>query len=151
MTLVRFNPAKEVRNIERELNRVWNGVFNRFGNEESNDEYENAVWSPLTDIAEDDNNYFVHADLPGVEKKDLKLEYIDGQLTISGERKNESEEKGKTFHRVERSFGRYFRSFRVPEKVVVEKIEANFKDGQLTITIPKAEDAKPKKLDIHVN
>ena len=151
MTLVRFNPAKEVRNIERELNRVWNGVFNRFGNEESNDEYENAVWSPLTDIAEDENNYFVHADLPGVEKKDLKLEYIDGQLTISGERKNETEEKGKTFHRVERSFGRYFRSFRVPEKVIVDKIEANFKDGQLTITIPKAEDAKPKKLDIHVN
>lgn len=151
MTLVRFNPAREVRNVERELNRVWNGVFNRFGNEESNDEYENAVWSPLTDIAEDENNYFVHADLPGVEKKDLKLEYIDGQLTISGERKNETEEKGKTFHRVERSFGRYFRSFRVPEKVVVDKIEANFKDGQLTITIPKAEDAKPKKLDIHVN
>ena len=151
MTLVRFNPAKEVRNIERELNRVWNGVFNRFGSEESNDEYENAVWSPLTDIAEDENHYFVHADLPGVEKKDLKLEYIDGQLTISGERKNETEEQGKTFHRVERSFGRYFRSFRVPEKVVVDKIEANFKDGQLTITIPKAEDAKPKKLDIHVN
>ncbi len=151
MTLVRFNPAREVRNVERELNKVWNGVFNRFGNDEASDEYENAVWSPLTDIAEDDNNYYVHADLPGVEKKDLKLEYKDGQLTLSGERKNETEQNGKTFHRVERSYGRYFRSFRVPEKVIIDKIEASFKDGQLNIIIPKAEDAKPKTFDISVN
>ena len=151
MTLVRFNPTRELLNVEREFNKMFNGVFNKFGKDEKDEEYENAVWAPLTDIAEDDNNYYVHADLPGVAKKDLKLSFKDGQLVISGERLNEIKEDKKTYHRVERTFGKYYRAFNLPEKIVADKIEAKFEDGQLNITIPKAEEAKPKLLEIKVN
>ncbi len=151
MTLIRYNPAREILNIEREFNRILNSFGNRFGNAEKEEEYENAVWAPLTDIAEDDNNYYLHADLPGVQKKDLKISFKDGQLTISGERINEVKEDKKTYHRVERSYGKYYRAFNLPEKIVADKIEAKFQDGQLNVTIPKAEEAKPRLLDIKVN
>lgn len=150
MTLVRFNPTRELLNIEREFNKFWNSFSNKFG-EKENSEYENAVWSPLTDISEDKDNYYLHADLPGISKEDLKISYNDGQLTISGERKQEKVDSGRTYHRVERSYGKYYRSFRVPEKVLIDQISAEFKDGQLNIRIPKAEEAKPKEFDIHIN
>lgn len=150
MTLVRFNPTRELLNVEREFNKLWNSFSNRFGKEENN-EYDNAVWSPLTDISEDKDNFYLHADLPGVTKDNLKLNFVDGKLTISGERSQEKEEQGKTFHRVERSFGKYYRSFTLPEKIIADKISAEFKDGQLTVKIPKAEEAKPKELQIKIN
>ncbi len=152
MALVKWNPAKELLNIEREFNRLWNSFGNRFNSADGNlDEYENALWAPLTDISEDKDNYYIVADLPGVNKSDLKLSYKDGELQISGERKQEKETKEKTYHRVERSFGKYFRSFKLPDKVIADKIKAEFKDGQLYIEIPKAEEAKPKELSIKVN
>lgn len=152
MTLVRWNPAKELLNVEREFSKLWNNFESRFGFNKNEDEgYDNAVWSPLTDIAEDNDNYYLHADLPGIAKNDLKINYHDGKLTISGERHQEKEEKGKMFHRVERTYGKYYRSFNLPDKIIEDKIDANFKDGQLKIVIPKAEEAKPKELEIKVN
>lgn len=150
MTLVRWNPAKELLNVEREFNKIWNSFNNRFG-AKNNEEYDNAVWAPMTDVSEDKDNFYLLADLPGVTKEDLKLSFNDGQLTISGERKQEKEENGKTFHRVERSYGKYYRSFNLPEKILAEKIKAEFKDGQLTVTVPKSEEAKPKELEIKIN
>lgn len=150
MTLVRFNPTRDLLNVEKEFNRIWNSFSNKFGQQKES-EYENAVWAPLTDIAEDNDNYYLHADLPGVNKEDLKISYKDGQLSISGERKSEKEESGKTFHRVERSYGKYYRAFNLPEKVVIDNIKADFKDGQLSVTIPKAEEAKPKEFEIKIN
>lgn len=152
MSLVRWNPARELLNMEREFNKLFNIFGKRFGfsDADTKDEYENAVWMPLTDIKEDKDNYYVMLDLPGVSKDDVKVSYSDGQLSISGERKQEKEDKDAKYHRVERVYGKYYRSFTLPLKVKEDKIEAVFKDGQLSITVPKAEEAKPKELEIKV-
>ncbi|MFH1196651.1 MAG: Hsp20/alpha crystallin family protein [bacterium] len=153
MTLVRFNPVRDLVNIEREFNKMFHQFENRFGmsrSKEVDEAYENAVWSPLADISEDKDKYMLQLDLPGVTKEDLKLTIKDGQLCVSGERKYEKETKEKQFHRVERTFGKYYRSFTLPESVKEDKIEAEFKDGQLHINIPKSEEAKPKELEIKV-
>ena len=154
MTLVRFNPARELLDIEREFNRMFNSFGNRFGlskKDSTDDEYENAVWVPLTDVAEDNDNYYLKADLPGIKKEDVKISYSDGNLSISGERSQEKETKDKKFHRIERSYGKYYRSFNLPKEIKEDKIKAEFTDGQLNIIIPKAEEVKPKEISIKVN
>jgi HSP20 family protein len=152
MSIVRWNPARELLNMEREFNKLFNVFGKRVGTSESdtNTEYENAVWMPLTDIKEDQDSYFVMLDLPGVAKEDVKVSYADGQLSISGERKQEKESKDSKYHRVERVYGKYYRSFTLPQLVREDKIEAEFKNGQLTVTVPKAEEAKPKEVEIKI-
>ena len=153
MALVRWNPARELLDVDREFKRMFNSLENRFGfgKENDNEEYESAVWMPLTDIAENKDSYTLKLDLPGVDKKDVKISYSNGELQISGERKEEKEEKDSKYHRVERSFGKYFRSFKLPEKIKDDQINAEFKNGSLNILIPKAEEVKPKEIDIKVN
>jgi HSP20 family protein len=154
MSIVRFSPGRELLNVEREFNRLFKEFDERFGLRRSDDQengYENAVWTPLTDVYEDNDNYIIKADLPGLKKDDVKISYTDGQLEISGERFQEKETKDAKWHRVERSFGKYFRSFTLPKEIKQDNIKAEFKDGQLTITIPKAEEVKPKEIEIKVN
>ncbi len=154
MTLVKFNPVRDLLNVEREFNRMFNSLGSRFGITHKGDlheEYDNAVWMPLTDISEDNENFYLKADLPGIKKEDVKISYIDGNLSISGERVKEKETKENKFHRIERSYGKYYRSFNVPTEIKEDKIKAEFKDGQLTITIPKADEVKPKEIDIKVS
>lgn len=153
MAIVRWNPSKELLNIEREFNRMFHSLGNRFGfgnGDETEREYESAVWSPLSDIYEDQDSYILTMDLPGIKKEGVKISYVDGQLNISGERKQEKENRDGTYHRVERNYGKYFRTFTLPKKIKEDKINAEFTDGQLTITVPKAEEAKPKEIDIKV-
>ena len=153
MAITRWNPARELLNVEREFNKFFNTFGNRFGLLETSeaDEYENAVWMPLTDISENKNSFILKLDLPGVSKEDVKISFSDGQLNISGERKQEKENKDSKYHRVERTYGKYFRSFTLPKQIKEDKIDAEFKDGQLTITVPKAEEIKPKEIPIKVN
>ena len=153
MTLVKFNPVRDLLNVEREFNRMFNSLGNRFGitSEKDNEEYDNAVWMPLTDITENKDNYIIKADLPGMTKKDVKISFSNGELSISGERVQEEESKDTKWHRVERTFGRYFRSFTLPKEIKEEKIKAEIKEGQLTITIPKADEVKPKEIEISLN
>jgi HSP20 family protein len=105
---------------------------------------------PLTDVYEDKDNYIIKADLPGIKKDDVKISYTDGQLEISGERVQEKETKDTKWHRMERSFGKYYRSFTLPKEIKQDNIKAEFKDGQLTILIPKSEEEKPKQIEIKV-
>ncbi|MGD1006823.1 MAG: Hsp20/alpha crystallin family protein [Ignavibacteriaceae bacterium] len=153
MSIVKWNPARELLNVEREINILFNSFGGKFGLSETsnNDEYQNAVWSPLTDISEDKDNYVLRLDLPGVNKEDVKISYSGGQLNISGERKQEKETKEFKFHRVERVYGKYFRSFALPGDIKDDKIDAEFKNGQLLITIPKADETKPKEISIKFN
>lgn len=154
MSIVRFNPVRDLLNVEREFNRLFKTFDERFGIRRVDDQengYENAVWAPLTDIYEDKDNYIINADLPGLKKDDVKISYADGQLEISGERVQEKETKDAKWHRVERSFGKYFRSFSLPKEIKQDNIKAEFKDGQLTITIPKAEEVRPKEIEIKVS
>jgi HSP20 family protein len=153
MALIKWNPSRELLDMEREFNRMFRNLTNRFGFGNGDDidrEYENTVWSPLSDIFEDKDNYLLTMDLPGIRKEDVKISYVDGQLNISGERKQEKESKNGTYHRVERNYGKYFRTVALPKKIKEDKIDAEFKDGQLTITVPKADEAKPKEIDIKV-
>ena len=152
MTLVKWNPARELLNVEREFNKLFNTFNRRYGFDDSsmNEDLENAVRSPLTDISENKDQYILKMDLPGVSKENLKLNFHDGELIISGERKQEKEDKDSKYHRIERTYGKYYRSFTLPQTIQADKINAEFKDGQLTITVPKSEEAKPKELEIKV-
>ena len=110
-----------------------------------------AQWAPAVDITEDDKEYLVKAELPELKMEEVKVTVENGELTISGERKFEKEEKNKKYHRVERSYGSFVRSFTLPEAVGADKVNAEFKDGLLTIHLPKDEKVKPKSVDVKVS
>lgn len=102
-----------------------------------------ADWTPSVDIGESEKEYLVKAELPEVKKDDIKVNVDDGTLTISGERKVEKEENGTKFHRVERAYGSFVRSFTMPDDTVADKITSEYKDGILTVHLPKNPVAKP--------
>ena len=106
--------------------------------------------APAIDIVEQDKSYQVTAELPGMGEKDIDVKFADGVLTIKGEKKEESEEKQKDYYRSERRFGAFQRSFRVPDGVEADKIEANVKDGILTVLLPKSDDAKNREKKIQI-
>ncbi|MGH9366808.1 MAG: Hsp20/alpha crystallin family protein [Thermoanaerobaculia bacterium] len=109
-----------------------------------------AEWAPAVDIQETETEYLVKAELPEIEKKDVKVTVQDNVLTIEGERKQEKEEKGKKFHRIERSYGTFLRTFTVPEEVEPTKLTAEFKEGVLTVRLPKGEKPRYKAIDVKV-
>ena len=105
---------------------------------------------PAVDIEEDKDSITLKADLPGINKEDVRLSFENGILTLEGERKSEREEKHKNYHRVERSYGSFVRSFNLGTGVDANRIKANYKDGVLEVSIPKSEKAKPKAIDINI-
>jgi len=107
-------------------------------------------WAPRVDIAETDKAFQIKAEIPDVNKEDVKVTVYNGVLTIQGERKQEKEEKGKKFHRVERNYGCFTRSFTLPDNVDETKISASFKDGMLNLQIQKTEEVKPKSIEVKV-
>jgi HSP20 family protein len=110
-----------------------------------------AEWAPLVDISEDDREYLIKAELPGAKKEDVKITAEEGTLTITGERKFEKEEKGKKYHRIERSYGSFARSFSLPDDVSPAKVSAEFKDGVLTVHLVKDQKAKPQQVEVKVS
>src|SRR5574341_101076 len=108
-------------------------------------------WAPLVDVIEDEKEYLVKAELPEVKKDDVKITVQDEVLTVSGERTQEKEEKGKKFHRIERAYGSFSRSFTLPEDADASKIAADFKNGVLTVHLPKSERAKPKSIEVKIS
>jgi len=109
-----------------------------------------AQWSPLVDITEDEKEYLIRAELPDMKKEDVRLTVENDVLAISGERKFEKEEKGRKYHRVERAYGSFVRSFSLPEDADGSKVTADFKEGMLQVHLPKSEKAKPKAIEIKV-
>ena len=148
-SLTTWDPFNELENL-RGLSRVLGNspLWSRERDERSLAE---TNWSPAVDISEDEVEYHIKADLPEVKKDDVKVTFEHGMLTISGERKFEKvEDDNKKYHRIERSYGQYTRSFRLPETVDAENLTAEFKDGVLSIHLPKREDQKPKQIEIQV-
>ena len=133
--VMRWDPFRELEEMSSRLNRGFNTV---------------ADWIPTVDIAETDAEYQIKAELPEVKKEDVKVTVEDGVLTISGERRHETEEKGKKYHRVERSYGSFVRSFTLPDHVDDAKVKAEYKDGVLHLHLPKSEKAKPKAIDVKI-
>ncbi|MGC3957701.1 MAG: Hsp20/alpha crystallin family protein [Verrucomicrobiota bacterium] len=108
-------------------------------------------WAPALDVYEDKDNYVVKAEVPGLKKEDIIVSLQDGTLSISGERKSETKHEEASVYRTERSFGRFQRTVALPTAVEADKVKAAYKDGILTITVPKAEEAKPKQIKVSVN
>jgi HSP20 family protein len=108
-------------------------------------------WAPLVDIVEDDKEYLIKVELPEVLKDDVKVTVEGGTLIIAGERKAEKEEKGRRFHRVERYYGRFERSFTVPDDAESGNVKAEFKDGVLRVHLAKSEKARPKQIEVKVS
>ncbi len=121
------------------------GIWSNFADETVGGTSE---WHPSTDIAENKDAFMVYVELPGMKKEDVKITLQQNILTIQGEKKSGPEPKEDKYHRVERNFGKFTRSFRLTSRVIGETVEANYKDGVLSIRIPKAEEAKPKEIEI---
>lgn len=152
MALQNYNPMRELLNFEREFDRLFDQYDRRFGIEDRsrNEELESAVWSPLADIYEDSSLFRLMMDIPGIKKEDVKVSSKDRQLIISGERKQEHTDDNYKFHRVERNYGKFYRSFDLPEKIDDENIQAEVDRGQLIVTIPKVEESQEKAVNINV-
>jgi HSP20 family protein len=154
MSLIRWNPARELATfpselfgIQREMNRMFDNVF-RFDTRDDDAAF--TAWTPAVDIAEHEDEYVVKVELPGVNKEDVKITLESNILTIRGEKKQEKETKKENYQRIERSYGSFQRSFTLPTTVKSEKIDAVYKDGILQIALPKAEEAKPKQIEVKV-
>jgi len=108
-------------------------------------------WTPALDVHEDKNNFIVKAELPGMKREDIEVAWHNGTLSISGERKAETQQAEAEVYRAERFFGRFQRTVALPAAVAADQVKAAYKDGILTITLPKTEEAKPKQIDVSVN
>jgi HSP20 family protein len=152
-TLEIWNPFRELDEVQNRLGTFFGGVpeFGRFPRRLfGNGDVALPDWSPQVDISEDDNEYLIKADLPEMKREDVKVTFENGVLSISGERKSEREEKKKKFHRIERSYGTFLRTFTLPEGADSTKIAAEFKDGVLKVHLPKSLAAKPKPIEVKV-
>ncbi|MDZ7266796.1 MAG: Hsp20/alpha crystallin family protein [candidate division KSB1 bacterium] len=144
MAIMRWNPTRELARLEEDFDRFFR---NFLSDEMLETSLTLGAWEPAVDIHETDDHYAITAELPGLSRENFKVSYNQDVLTITGERK-QVEEKGRTYHRRERNFGKFERSFRLPANIVAEKIEASFKDGVLTLILPKAEEARPKHIAV---
>jgi HSP20 family protein len=135
MAITRWDPLRDLLSMEEDLERAL-GAPSRQG------------WTPTMDVRETDDQFEITVDLPGLEPSDVSVTYEDGTLTISGKREISSERSGETYHRIERSYGSFARSLRLPRTADGEDIEAGFDKGVLTVTVPKSEVAKPRTIEV---
>jgi len=145
MNLMRWDPYREIASLQDRFNRAFGSAL---GRPERDDEMNLAAWAPPVDIAEEKDRILITAELPGFKEDQIEIQTENGMLTLRGERKFEKESDGRSYHRVERSYGQFVRSFSLPNNVDREKIKADFADGLLRVELPKREDAKPRTIRI---
>ena len=152
MTLIRWNPLRDVSawNHSTDVMSEFDSMFDRFLRGGIADDGFASSWLPAVDIVENENEYTVNVELPGVNKDDVKITVANDVLTVRGEKKMEKETKDRNYRRTERTYGSFQRSFTLPTHVKSDKIEANYNNGVLTITLPKVEEAKPKEIEVKV-
>ena len=143
MSIMRWDPFRDLFGIKRDLDRF-------LGRWDDDEEASMALWRPAVDIFEDENSIVLRAELPGMKKEDVKINLENNVLSLRGDRKFDKEVKKENYHRIERAYGSFCRSFTLPTNVDKSKIEANYKDGVLEVTVPKSEEAKPKEIEIKV-
>jgi HSP20 family protein len=147
--LIRWDPFKEMEEMQSRFSKLFGLTPARAGN--GGQELMTVTeWAPSVDIIEDEKEWLVKADLPEVKKENVKVTVENGVLTITGERKFEKEEKDKKYHRIERSYGNFLRSFTLPDGAEGSKVNADFKDGVLKVHLPKSEKAMPKAVEVKV-
>jgi len=140
----KWEPFRDMLNLRADMDRFYKSFFGGLPDEQE------GFWAPVVDIVEDKDNYIVKAEIPGMKKEDIKVTVRDNILAISGERSSETGEKDKTYHRIERSYGKFSRTIALPSAVDQSKIKAAYKDGVLHITLPKPESVKPKHVDVEI-
>ena len=144
MTLTRYSPFRAFDETGLQL---FQDSLNRFFSEPAT----SRPWTPHVDVLETENEIVVKADLPGVDEKDIDIKIENGTLTLKGERKVENDDTEKGYHRIERGYGSFVRCFSVPTSVDPEKVNASYKSGVLSVTLPKKEAAKPRSIKVSVN
>lgn len=145
--MTRFSPVTGLSQLQRQVDRLFEDFFGRTWGIDGGTETP-SVWSPVVDLAENDDAYLIHMDLPGLSKSDVQITFENGMLQVSGERKNQHEETTDHVHRIERWYGRFFRSFNLGQNVQADKIKATFKDGVLSVEVPKVEESKPVRIKV---
>jgi len=144
--LVKYSPMRNVFDLKTGMDRIFEDVF---GGNRNWPESSLSVTPPV-DIEETENDYRISAEIPGIEKGDIKITLENNVLSISGEKKVEKEVKDENYHRFERHYGKFHRSFELPGPINREKIDADYKNGVLNITVPKTEESKPKQIEVKV-
>jgi HSP20 family protein len=144
--LSRFDPFRDLIDLQQRVNRLFEESFPR-GEREG---LTKSDWAPAVDVYEDAEAIRIEAELPGLTKENVSVRLENNVLTVEGERKLAREDKRDNYHRIERAYGSFVRSFTIPSNVNPEKVDAEFKDGVLRITLPKREEAKPKQIDVKV-
>ena len=150
MAIVRWDPFRDLVGLQERMNRMFDESFRGSGRGSGEDWALGGAWAPAVDIYEQDGNIVVKAELPGVDPKDVDVRVENNTLTLSGQRKIDNEVKQENYHRVERAYGTFTRSFTLPSALDQDKIKAEYKDGVLKVTLPKHEQAKPKQINIAV-
>ena len=147
MAIVRWEPFRDLLTTQREFDRLFKEAFSPMSGET---EVSTRSWAPPVDIYETEDAIVLKAELPGIDPKDVEVRVEDNTLYLKGERNFEKDVKEQNYHRVERSYGSFARSFSLPNSISAEKVKAEYKDGLLTLTMPKREEAKPKTIKIDV-
>lgn len=152
MNLVRFDPFRDLRSMHDRIDRLYNEAFgSRAEAGTTEEEPLRASWIPSVDVHENENAITLRAELPGMSEDDVELTIENGRLTVQGEKRLEKEDTDGNYRRIESAYGSFYRSFPLPNTVDQDNIDASFKNGVLTVTLPKAETAKPKRIALKVN
>jgi len=145
MAIVRYDPWATMNQLQEELNRAFSRVI---PSEDDNGSIATSDWAPAVDIKEDENGFVLHADIPGVDPKDIEVSMENGVLTIRGERNVEKEEESEGYKRIERARGTFYRRFALPDSADADKISARGEHGVLEVRIPKVEKVQPRRITV---
>ena len=149
MAIVRWNPLDDIVSFQRRMNKLFEDTF--LVKRHPDEEFGAGIWSPAVDIYETESDIVLKAELPEVDQKDIEIKIDENVLTLKGERRFEKETKEENYHRMERFYGSFSRSFTLPSGIEQEKIKAQYKDGVLKITMPKKAETKSKKITVEIN
>ena len=145
MAIIRWDPFRDVVTLRDRMNRLFEDTFTGRGEEK---DITASAWMPAVDIFENENELVLTAEIPGIDEKDVEIKIEDNTLTLKGERKFEKETKEENYHRIERSYGSFYRAFTLPTYVDTDKIKAEHENGVLKISMPKREEVKPRTVRI---
>jgi HSP20 family protein len=146
VTIVRWEPFRELSSLQTEMNRLFNAAFEGQGGQN-----QARRWTPAMDLLETEDQFVLRADLPGMSEADVKIELEDNVLTVSGERRAEHEDKREGFYRMERAYGTFSRSLTLPKGIDPEAVSAAFDRGVLEVRVPKPEQRKPRRIEIETS
>lgn len=148
MSLIKYEPYSLLDQLQRGFLRSSNFSYSQDSSNDDNSNIEVSDWRPAVDIKEEKDRYVIHADLPGVQAKNIDITMEDGILTLKGERATNKEEEHEGYKRVERVYGTFYRRFSLPDTADTDRIEAKSKDGVLEIVVPKQEKVQPRRIEV---